>query len=38
VVVCSASAEAPELVDLADVVVDGPAGMVELLGALVARS
>ena len=31
-VVCSASHEQPDLVDLADVVVDGPAGMVDLLG------
>jgi trehalose 6-phosphate phosphatase len=36
-VVCSASTEVPQLVDLADVVVDGPAGVVELLGDLVAR-
>jgi trehalose 6-phosphate phosphatase len=36
-VVCSASTEQPDLVDLADVVVDGPAGVVELLGALLAR-
>jgi trehalose 6-phosphate phosphatase len=31
-VVCSASKEQPDLVELADVVVDGPAGVVELLG------
>jgi trehalose 6-phosphate phosphatase len=36
-VVCSASHEQPDLVDLADVVVDGPAGTVELLGRLVQR-
>ena len=30
-VVCSASHEQPDLEDLADVVVDGPAGVVELL-------
>jgi trehalose 6-phosphate phosphatase len=36
-VVCSASTEVPQLVDLADVVVDGPAGVVELLGDLVSR-
>ncbi len=36
-VVCSASTEQPALVDLADVVVDGPAGVVELLGALLSR-
>lgn len=33
-VVCSASTEQPDLVDLADVVVDGPAGVVEMLGLL----
>ncbi len=34
-VVCSASAEQPaDLVDLADVVVDGPSGIVDLLGRL----
>ena len=33
-VVCSASLEQPELVELADVVVDGPAGVVELLNGL----
>ena len=33
-VVCSASHEAPDLVELADVVVDGPAGIVDLLGGL----
>jgi trehalose 6-phosphate phosphatase len=33
-VVCSASQEQPDLVELADVVVQGPAGMVELLGGL----
>jgi trehalose 6-phosphate phosphatase len=31
VVVCSASAEQPDLVGMADVVVDGPAGTVDLL-------
>jgi trehalose 6-phosphate phosphatase len=36
-VVCSASTEQPDLVRLADVVVDGPAGVVELLSALAAR-
>ncbi|WP_224273153.1 trehalose-phosphatase [Nocardioides lacusdianchii] len=36
-VVCSASTEQPDLVELADVVVDGPAGVVELLGALLSR-
>ena len=36
-VVCSASTEQPHLVELADVVVDGPAGVVELLGALLSR-
>jgi trehalose 6-phosphate phosphatase len=36
-VVCSASTERPDLVDLADVVVDGPAGVVDLLGRLVSR-
>jgi trehalose 6-phosphate phosphatase len=30
-VVCSASEEQPELVELADVVVDGPQGVVDLL-------
>jgi trehalose 6-phosphate phosphatase len=35
--VCSASTEQPDLVRLADVVVDGPAGVVELLSALAAR-
>ena len=30
-VVCSASHEQPDLEELADVVVDGPAGVVELL-------
>ena len=34
VVVCSASEEQPELVELADVVVDGPAGTVDLLRVL----
>ena len=34
-VVCAASTEQPDLVELADVVVDGPAGTVELLRALV---
>ena len=33
-VVCSASHEQPDLEELADVVVDGPAGVVELLGRL----
>ncbi len=37
-VVCSASLEQPDLVKLADVVVDGPAGMVEMLGRLGSRS
>ena len=37
-VVCSASREQPaDLVELADVVVDGPGGMVELLGSLPRR-
>jgi trehalose 6-phosphate phosphatase len=36
-VVCSASTEAPDLVDLADVVVDGPGGVVELLSGLLLR-
>lgn len=36
-VVCSASTEQPDLVELADVVVDGPAGVVEMLGELVSR-
>ena len=36
-VVCSASTEQPDLVELADVVVDGPAGVVELLGGLLLR-
>ena len=36
-VVCSASTEQPDLVELADVVVDGPAGVVELLGGLGLR-
>ncbi|MDZ5663063.1 trehalose-phosphatase [Nocardioides sp. zg-1308] len=36
-VVCSASTEQPQLVDLADVVVDGPDGVVELLGGLLLR-
>lgn len=35
-VVCSASHEQPDLVALADVVVDGPAGVVELLSRLAA--
>jgi trehalose 6-phosphate phosphatase len=35
-VVCSASAEVPGLVELADVVVDGPLGTVEMLRALVS--
>ena len=33
-VVCSASHQQPDLVELADVVVDGPTGVVELLGHL----
>jgi trehalose 6-phosphate phosphatase len=36
-VVCSASTEQPDLVRLADVVVDGPPGVVELLSGLAAR-
>jgi trehalose 6-phosphate phosphatase len=36
-VVCSASTEQPDLVELADVVVDGPAGMVDLLGGFLLR-
>ncbi|RYB93412.1 trehalose-phosphatase [Nocardioides oleivorans] len=36
-VVCSASHEQPDLVELADVVVEGPAGVVELLSGLVVR-
>jgi trehalose 6-phosphate phosphatase len=36
-VVCSASHEVPDLVELADVVVDGPAGIVELLGHMLLR-
>ena len=36
-VVCSASTEAPDLVELADVVVDGPGGVVELLSGLLLR-
>lgn len=36
-VVCSASREQPDLVELADVVVDGPTGIVEMLGALTRR-
>ncbi|GAB3024520.1 trehalose 6-phosphate phosphatase [Nocardioides flavus (ex Wang et al. 2016)] len=36
-VVCSASQEQPDLVRLADVVVDGPPGVVELLGDLARR-
>ena len=36
-VVCSASHEQPDLVRLADVVVDGPAGVVDLLGGLARR-
>jgi len=35
VLVCSASQERPELIDLADVVVDGPGGTVDLLLTLV---
>ncbi|HVX46187.1 MAG TPA: trehalose-phosphatase [Mycobacteriales bacterium] len=34
VTVCSASAEAPQIAELADVVVDGPAGIVALLESL----
>ena len=37
-VVCSASTEQPTLVDLADVVVDGPSGTVELLRLLAKRA
>ncbi|MDR7251863.1 trehalose 6-phosphate phosphatase [Nocardioides sp. BE266] len=33
-VICSASTEQPDLVDLADLVVDGPAGVVDVLGSL----
>jgi trehalose 6-phosphate phosphatase len=36
-VICSASTEQPDLVDLADLVVDGPAGVVEVLGELLHR-
>jgi trehalose 6-phosphate phosphatase len=36
-VVCSASTEQPDLIDLADVVVDGPAGVVGLLNGLLLR-
>jgi trehalose 6-phosphate phosphatase len=36
-VVCSASHEQPDLVRLADVVVDGPAGVIDLLGTLARR-
>jgi trehalose 6-phosphate phosphatase len=36
-VVCSASTERPDLMRLADVVVDGPQGVVELLTALSTR-
>ena len=36
-VVCSASTEQPDLVELADVVVDGPPGVVELLGDVLLR-
>lgn len=36
-VVCSASHEQPDLVRLADVVVDGPAGVVDLLSSLARR-
>ena len=35
-VVCSASTEQPDLMELADVVVDGPSGTVKLLRALVS--
>ncbi|MFP3991657.1 trehalose-phosphatase [Streptomyces sp. E11-3] len=35
--VCSGSQEVPELADRADVVVDGPSGVVALLGALASR-
>lgn len=36
-VICSASTEQPDLVDLADVVVDGPAGVVDVLGRLLQQ-
>ena len=36
-VVCSASHEQPDLVELADVVVDGPGGVVDLLDGLLRR-
>ena len=36
-VICSASTEQPDLVELADLVVDGPAGVVEALAGLAAR-
>jgi trehalose 6-phosphate phosphatase len=36
-VVCSASTEQPDLIRLADVVVDGPAGVVDLLTGLASR-
>jgi trehalose 6-phosphate phosphatase len=37
VTVCSASAEAPQVAERADLVVDGPAGMIELLAGIAAR-
>ncbi|MDT0187467.1 trehalose-phosphatase [Microbacterium sp. ARD31] len=36
-VICSASTEQPALVELADVVVDGPAGVVDVLGRLMEK-
>jgi trehalose 6-phosphate phosphatase len=36
-VICSASTEQPDLVELADVVVDGPAGVVDVLGRLMEK-
>ena len=36
-VICSASTEQPDLVELADVVVDGPAGVVDVLGRLTQK-
>jgi len=36
-VICSASTEQPDLVDLADLVVDGPPGVVEALGGLLQQ-
>lgn len=35
-VICSASTEQPDLVELADLVVDGPSGVVEVLSALLS--